>query len=469
MRQRCIISIAILAFCGSIAANSSSAPVYERKTPIVAAVERVLPSVVDISTVRNITVNRMPMSRFSREFLSPFEDLFETTYRLQGLGSGVIVEGGYVLTNYHVVSDSFGTADQIFVTVFGENRQREATVWGADASADVAILKLAEGESLPQLQWGRSDDLMIGETVIAIGSSLGQPFTVTDGIISALNRSIESDNGLRLSNLIQTNADINKGNSGGPLVNINGEFIGLNSAILSPSGGSVGLGFAIPTSRVKSIYDFWVHNQIALEDRMGIEVVDMDSHLDHYFRTYYETLRDADLDGVVVLDVAPLSLGHDLLMRRDIIQQADGRRITNRDDLKTALEEFRGTTLSLEVIREGKSLTLEVAAPDKEVETYSSHGMTLQALSNPWRRWFRTEFQNGLVISEVIPESIADQMKLRRGDILITADRMELTSLDDWHTSIHRISNSRRIPVDVLQRDNRQWVRRRILLERLNT
>ena len=263
------------------------------------AVQKVLPGVVNISTTKEVVVPiRSPF------FSSPFQELFGEKYNMEGLGSGVVVESRYVVTNYHVVSG----ADKIFVTLYQNKKQYEAVTYGADPKADVAILEIKGDAFKSFLPWGRSDDLMVGETVIGVGSSLGQPFTVTSGIISALNRAIQEENGNKLFNLIQTDADINQGNSGGPLVNINGEFIGLNTAILSPSGGSVGIGFAIPVSRVKKIYDYWVKGTLSLEDRMGIVIQDMDDSLVQFYKNYYPKLNQETLKGIVVVEVVSGSL-----------------------------------------------------------------------------------------------------------------------------------------------------------------
>ena len=162
------------------------------------------------------------------------------------LGSGAVIhEDGYVVTNAHVVEGS----EQIKVS-FSDANEFPATIISADTNKDIAFLKIEAGRKFPFVQLGRSDDLMIGETVIAIGNPFGYSNTVSTGVISAIGRDVQVSQGLWLRGLIQTDAPINRGNSGGPLLNINGEFIGITTAIMSPSGGSVGIGFAIPVDTI---------------------------------------------------------------------------------------------------------------------------------------------------------------------------------------------------------------------------
>ncbi|MBD3267793.1 trypsin-like serine protease, partial [bacterium] len=337
----------LFAFC--LLAVHSVEP-YERRTPVVEAVQKVLPTVVNISTrsTKQITVYRQ--TPFGELFNHPFSPLVSPfgereTYQVESVGSGVVVENGYIVTNNHVIASDTGSAihvaDEIFVTLYEDQKQHKAKVVGADPRADIAILKIDASPS-KYLPWGRSDDLMIGETVIGIGNALGQPFTVTSGIISALNRSITTENDMRLFNLIQTDADINRGNSGGPLVNINGKFIGLNTVIISPSGGSVGVGFAIPVLRVKNIYDYWIHNILSVEDQMGLEIQEMDTYLEHHFRRFYPNLQNEKLKGVVVLEVSPGGLCDGKLQSADIIHHVDEKTVESISDLRSILEEHSG-------------------------------------------------------------------------------------------------------------------------------
>lgn len=447
-----IVTLLLSIFSGQLYA-------YDRRTPIVEAVEKVLPAVVDISTTKSIKVSPFP-SFFSTPFddqLERFYKRFERTYQLEGLGSGVVVEGGYVITNDHVVKYEYGYADKIVITFYENNIQKEATIIGVDSRADVAILAI-EGEApVSHLPWGRSDDLMIGETVIAIGNALGQSFTVTNGIISALNRSISDESGRELHTLIQTNADINRGNSGGPLVNINGEFIGLNTAILSPSGGSVGLGFAIPISRVKQVYDYWVNHIPALEDRMGIEYQDMTPDLRLFFQSNYEELKDKPLSGIVVLNVEEDGFCADALLRRDIIVGVDGKTVINSREFVNHLEEHRGKTLQLSLIREGQKETLQIKVPNERIQTTQWLGMEMQELDSPWRRWYGIDKrQHGLVVLSVFPKSRAAEAGIKRGDIVLAINAKPVVTLEDLKAARKELKNQDDVILDIYKRSENE-------------
>ncbi|MEW6238215.1 MAG: trypsin-like peptidase domain-containing protein [Candidatus Omnitrophota bacterium] len=448
LKSIALFSAGLLLMAGADAASS-----YERRTPIVQAVEKVLPAVVDISTTKDVKAL----------FSTPFDELFEKIYRLQGLGSGVVVEGGYIVTNNHVVKYDYGYADKIFITFYEGNRQLEAAIIGVDPRADVAILQIKGEPPAKFLAWGRSDDLMIGETVIALGNALGQSFTVTDGIISALNRTIEDKEGSRLNTLIQTNADINQGNSGGPLVNINGDFIGLNTAIISPSGGSVGLGFAIPISRVKQVYDYWINHIPSLEDRLGIEIQDMNAPLKHFFQSNYPSLKNEPLDGVVTLKTSPDGLCAGKLARRDIICSVDGNNFKDSKEFIANLEAHQGKKLTLGIIRDGKKSTCELSIPDKNIEIVSWLGMELQKIDNPWRRWCDyQDNQQGLVVLSVKEGSQAQKAEIQRGDILIAVNMTYVSTLEQLNEARKSLRRVDFVLIDVISRVDKKIRRYRL-------
>lgn len=448
--------------------ETTGAASYERRTPIVEAVEKILPAVVNISTSKVVSVNRSPIPRM---FRTPFDDLFndafQQQYKLEGLGSGVLIEGGYVITNNHVVSYEeyqLGPADKIFVSFYDEKEPREAILIGANPTADVAILKLKGEIPTHYLPWGRSDDLMIGETVIAAGSALGQPFTVTTGIISALNRTMEASETHRYTNLIQTDADINRGNSGGPLININGEFIGLNTMILSPSGGSVGLGFAIPVSRVRKIFDYWINHKISLEDQIGLEIQELDPQIVHFFRNRFDSLHDSDIDGVLIRKVSLSGLGVDLLNPLDIITTVDGKPIYNSADFYNRLEEHSSGELELKIIREGQTIAVHLPVSGRIVPMQKWAGITLQTLDNPWRTWFEIPDKfTGLVILSVDEGSEAEKLGIQRGDVLVNVNnQFDLTSLDDLEKAEKSLVNEKNLVLQTYRLVEKHWQPRRV-------
>jgi len=431
---------------------------YDRRTPVVEAVQKVLPSVVNISTEKEIT-ELVRVSPFRSPFGTPFDRTFERNYQVEGLGSGVLVEGGYIITNNHVIDSDYGQPDKIYITFHKDDKRYEARVIGMDPASDVSILKLSEEINRPGLSWGRSNDLMIGETVIAIGNALGQPFTVTNGIISALNRTIDVDSTSSLTNLIQTNADINRGNSGGPLVNINGDFIGLNTAIISPSGGSIGLGFAIPVDRVKNIFDYWVNDTITLQDRLDLNVQDMSPPLKQYYLSYYPELDESSVSGVVVTDVAPTSIASDELTKRDIITKVQNRKIDSESNFYRTLNDITEDKIELAVIREGKPVTISLNVPDQKIETFNWAGLELQELDSPWRRRLGLPPKyTGLIVREVQPGSAADKKGIKRGDWIDGINQQQVKTLEDIK-SIYQNVNLRSLNLDVLRYEKKQMAR----------
>jgi serine protease Do len=234
-----------------LATSDSERSVFGRQGPVVQAAAKVSPAVVGIGAVKYVREIRPGFD----EFFSPFIIYPYSKQLLPFLGSGFLINSnGYVMTNYHVIEG----AEKIIVTLV-DGREFDAKLLDADTVVDVALLKI-EGKDFPSAKLGSSDDLVIGEWVIAIGNPFGNLIedprpTVTIGVVSALNRSFlpESDRVRAYQNMIQTDAAINPGNSGGPLVNINGEVVGINTFIVSRSGGSVGLGFAIPINRARAV------------------------------------------------------------------------------------------------------------------------------------------------------------------------------------------------------------------------
>ena len=249
--------------------RSAGAADDERRTPVVRAVEQTRPAVVNISAEQVVVVQRDP---FFEQF---FNDFFEARprrerYTRTSLGSGVIVRpDGYVLTNAHVVARG-----QRIKVVLADERELDARVVGVDADADIAVLKVEAG-TLPHLEFGNSEDLMIGETVIAIGNPFGFSHTVTTGVISALRRSLKSE-GRTFLDFIQTDASINPGNSGGPLLNIRGELIGINTAIY---GGAQNIGFAIPAKRASQVVGDLIRYGEVRRSYLGVQVQDLTPEL----------------------------------------------------------------------------------------------------------------------------------------------------------------------------------------------
>jgi len=276
-RFNIILAIFLMPLCLPAIGHSE----YNRRDAIVNAVQKVSTAVVNVSSEYEIHSRPSPFSGFGIDpfFDSFFKDFFDPGFRHNdkrtSLGSGVIIDGkrGFILTNAHVISK----AEAISV-VLQDERTFNAQLVGADPDSDLAVLRIISKEALPAIEMGRSDDLMIGETVIAIGNPFGFSHTVTTGVISALNRSIRTNDTI-YHNFIQTDASINPGNSGGPLLNINGDLIGINTAIYAKAQG---IGFAIPINKARRIItDLIQYGEVVLS-WTGLLLQGMDPDLARY-------------------------------------------------------------------------------------------------------------------------------------------------------------------------------------------
>lgn len=309
--------------------------------------ENVTPAVVNIATRGRVVVNNPLLNDpfFNQFFNAPRQQRERNT---KGLGSGVIVDSkrGIILTNNHVVDKM----TDISVTL-DDGRQFEAEVVGTDPETDVAVIKI-EADNLTQLSIADSESLRVGDFVVAIGNPFGLGQTVTSGIISALGRSglgIES-----YENFIQTDASINPGNSGGALVNLRGELIGINTAILGPAGGNIGIGFAIPINMGRHIMDQLVNNGEVQRGRLGVLAQDLTPELAQAFQ-----LRETR--GAVISSVEPGSSAERAgLKAGDVVVEINNRTIISSADLRNTIGLMAvGSSLNLVVIREGKPLRID--------------------------------------------------------------------------------------------------------------
>ena len=314
--------------------------------------ERVVPAVVNISTLTRIREEEHPLLR--DPFFRRFFGFRERSRPSQSLGSGVIVDAarGLVLTNHHVIDK----AEEVKVTL-GDGRALTAEVLGADPETDVAVLRIpAEGLSAAAL--GDSDKLRVGDFVVAIGNPYGLSKTVTSGIVSALGRSgLEIE---RYEDFIQTDASINVGNSGGPLVNLRGELVGINTAILAPGGGNIGIGFAIPVNMARNVMDQIVTHGGVNRGVFGVSLQELTPQL-------AEALKLDSRDGALVAAVRPGSAAERAGLRAgDFVVRLNGRAVRSAADLHLRLALLRiGDEVRLDVVRGGRErrLTARVADP----------------------------------------------------------------------------------------------------------
>lgn len=327
-----------------------------RRNIITQTVEKVSPAVVGINVIE-IRQYRDPFSYFFDDpfFRQFFGDRGNYRQRVQGLGSGYIISpDGYIVTNDHVA----GNASEITVTLT-DGSHYKAEIVGTDPTSDICLLKI-DGNNLPYLELGNSDDVIIGEWVIALGNPFGlfelndKP-TVTVGVISATGMNLEPINNRYYINMLQTDAAINGGNSGGPLVNSLGEVIGMNTLIFTAGGvqGNIGLGFAIPINKVKRIItELKEKGSIDRDFQIGMSIQSIDEGLARYY-----DLKSTK--GVIVTRVVPNSPADEAGIKTgDIILEVEGYKINNEKTIFGVFQEFRvGQTITLKILRDNNELT----------------------------------------------------------------------------------------------------------------
>ncbi|MDD4335429.1 MAG: trypsin-like peptidase domain-containing protein [Desulfotomaculaceae bacterium] len=311
------------------------------------------PAVVKIST--SITTRDSANPLFNDPFFRQFFGIPSTPRQNEGLGSGFIIsKDGYILTNEHVVAG----ANKIAVTITGIDKDLEAKVIGADGDLDLALLKIDAGADLPFLVMGNSDQIRVGNWVIAIGNPYGLDHTVTTGVISAKGRPISVED-RQYENLLQTDASINPGNSGGPLINLRGEVVGINTAI---SAEAQGIGFAIPTSTVQLVLEDLKNNVTKYRPWVGVQVRTLDSELANY-------LGLDKAEGAVVSGVVAGSPAAQAGLREwDVIVEFNGKKVNKADELVAAIKAMQiGQEAGVIVVRQRLQQTITVTIAEKPV------------------------------------------------------------------------------------------------------
>jgi len=416
---------------------------YPRRNAVVKAVSKVSPAVVNISSEYEVVKQVHPFSTYgiNPRLDSFFRDFFDHGYKQRtkrsSLGSGVIIDGtrGFILTNAHVIEE-VGT---ITVTLKDE-REYKARVVGADPDSDLAVLKISPEHPLPAIEMGNSDDVMIGETVIAIGNPFGFSNTVTTGVISATNRSIRTDDRV-YHNFIQTDASINPGNSGGPLLDINGELIGINTAIYA---NAQGIGFAIPINRASRIVSDLIKYGEVIHAWVGIIVQNIDSRLAHY-------LKITEKKGVFVKGIERQSPAEKAGIKEgDFILAIDKNKLLSPLDYEAAIRSLSaGETVNISVFRNNKTIVFPVTTSvypiDKAISlAYSLYGIKVE------------QYSVGVVIKEIDRRSYLYRVGARPGDVIRQINEITITGLDDFNKAVikYRLEQS---AVVLLQRSGRGY------------
>jgi serine protease Do len=408
--------------------------------------ESVGPAVVNINTVTRVS-GRTPVEEFfGDEF---FKRFFEDRQQVQrSLGSGVIVDpSGIVLTNAHVVE----RATEIEVAT-ADGKKHKAKLAGMDKKTDLAVLKLQGGGPYPAANLGDSDAVKVGDWVLAIGSPFGLQKTVTAGIISAKGRSIGQG---PFDDFLQTDAAINPGNSGGPLVNMSGEVVGINSAILSRSGGNVGIGFSIPVNMAKRIYTELAAKGKVTRGWLGVSIQPLTPELAKSFG-----LKEPN--GVLISDVMQQSPAASAgIASGDVIIEFDRKKVDTPQELqKVVAATTPGRAVPLKVWRDKGEKALEIKigeTPDETVALKSTNkgksllGLEVRPITPELARQLNLRTPDGVIVFSVDEESTASEAGLQRGDVIREVNRQKVRSVQDFEKVTKDVKDGDRVTV-LLQR-----------------
>lgn len=410
-------------------------------------VERLLPSVVSIQTTQSVQGQRVPEGHPLEKFFERFGTPNPQDRRNVALGSGFIIDSdGHIVTNHHVIKD----AEDISV-ILNDQQVLTATVVGADERTDVALLKVETSEPLVAVSWAEKDNSRVGDWVLAIGNPLGLGGTVTAGIISARGRNIRSG---PYDDFIQTDAPINRGNSGGPLFNLDGEVIGINTAIFSQTGGSIGIGFAIPAKQARQVV---AQLQEYGETRRGW----LGTAIQHVTPEIAENLRLDRARGALVLQVyrgTPAEAAG--VQAGDIILSFDEQAIEQSTDLPWIVANTKvGQQVEVELWRDGKRVSVDVVTGRLEEASVSgvqrssqsgggasaqkaeieSLGMTVINLTpTEVRSYNLPPDAEGVVISEVKPQGPAARKGLTPGTLIVGANRQDVMDIEDVVAAVEK-------------------------------
>jgi len=426
-----------------------------RENPVVIAVKKVSPVVVNISSEFEVRKRINPFSglgmdpSFENFFNDFFDPGFERRYKRTSLGSGVIIDGkrGFILTNKHVILKS-----KTITVTLKDGREFTAQIVGADSDSDLAVLRISSPTALPDITMGDSGNLLIGETVIAIGNPFGFSNTVTTGVISAINRSIRTED-MVYHDFIQTDASINPGNSGGPLLNINGELVGINTAIYAKAQG---IGFAIPINTAKRIVSDLIRYGEVIPAWIGITIQDIDEDLARY-------LKASAVNGVLVKKVEPAGPARKAGIREgDVLISINTSDIVSEKDFHRAMIALSpGEKIDITVWREGKTKTvsLKTSAFPKELAldlAYDLLGISVEDLSTKNRYMYKALAKQGVLISDVNRQSFLAHIGAKPGDVIRQIDDIPIKNIKDFEQAIIKYRQKNSL-VMVLQRGDQLY------------
>ena len=436
-----VFSIAIISL---ISYSHAAIPKNEEGTLITSLapiVKTVAPAVVNIRVSQTVK-SRSPYDdeMFRRFFGAP--NTPNNSREVQSAGSGVIVDAknGYILTNHHVVSG----ADKIQISLIDENTL-DAEIIGSDPATDIAVLKV-EAENLTDIDIGDSDQVEVGDFVIAIGNPFGLGNTVTSGIVSALGRTGISSSGYE--DFIQTDASINPGNSGGALVNMQGELVGINSAIISRSGGNVGIGFAVPSEIAQSIMSQLLDFGEVRRGLLGVSIHTIDEE-------NAEILGVESKSGAMITAIEPGSAAEEAGLRvEDIIIRVNDERISNARDLQNAIGlKGSGERVTIEFIRQSTKLETNAVLGQQKIARQIGSDIHPGLVG---AQFSSSANKAGVEVTDVESGSPADQRGLEKGDLIVAVNRMRVENIQQ----LESIAQNNDILYLMFERENRTLILR---------
>ncbi len=472
-----LFGVIITASLPSIANKGEASPESVQTLPLAAGqngspftliARRVTPAVVNISAEK--TVDR-EWRGFDWNFDGPFEDFFRDFFRdmprsqqrTQTLGSGFIIsDDGYIVTNYHVIKGASAGDIYIKLTDKREFKGDEVTIVGVDQRTDIALLKIKPKEKLPYLTFGNSDNVEVGDWAIAFGNPFHLEGTVTVGVISAKGRSnIPLPEGPDFQSFIQTDAAINPGNSGGPLVSIQGEVIGINTAITSPTGGNVGIGFAIPANMASNVIA-----ELKTEGKVTR------GYLGVYLQEITEDLKDAldlpSLDGVLISDVVentPASKAG--IKSRDVIIEFDGKPVKDMQSFRVQVAATSvNRAVPVKLIRDSNVKTITVTIgqyPDEPsiaaAEEKDRHvGLKVIDADSPNAQRYDVQTTRGVVVISIDPDSPAQDAGIRVGDVIIAIGKKSITDVADFERTAADLETGKPVIFHMQRGDRKLYV-----------
>jgi serine protease Do len=420
----------------------------------------VSPAVVNIRTEKVVKRAGPAFRHFQSPFGKddPFHDFFEKffgdrperEFKERSLGSGFIIDkGGLIVTNNHVIEN----ADKIKVKL-KNGKEYDAEIVGRDPKTDIALVKAKGLRGFHTIKLGDSDALKVGEWVVAVGSPFGLEHTVTAGIVSAKGRVIGSG---PYDDFIQTDASINPGNSGGPLVNMKGEVVGINTAIVSRSGGNVGIGFAIPANLARGIIEQLKTSGSVTRGWLGVSIQDLTPELADYYGL-------KDTKGALVGEVFEGDPADKAgIKAKDVIIEVDGKKVEDSRELSRIVAAVPvGKKVTIKVLRKGKERTfrVEIVKRTDEKETLAMKGpmaetelgMTVAPLTPQLARQFNISETEGVVVVGVEEGGPADQAEVQEGDLILEIDRKSVKTLEDYHALLGEVKKGETVSLLVRRR-----------------